>query len=195
MKPVRHLVLLAALLLAAACSMRGALDALTSEQDRAFAREMVTRLRSGDQDWLSRHFAAQLWAESGKQLGAVPALYPAETGETELVGFNVSSNVSGGVTRRSKEFTLVTHGGGRWTVTHFRTYSDGGPDRVVQWSVVPHSTPPPELAFIEGWDAALPWIWGMLAATLLGIAGLVFWLVRRSRRRRDPLAGQERPSR
>lgn len=189
MPTVRCLVLLV-LLLVAACSMRGAIDAFTSEEDRAFAQQVVARLRSGDEAWLQQRFAPDLWMQSGKQLGAVPALYPAETGTTELVGFQINSNMAGGVTRRSKEFTLVTHGGGRWTVTRLRTFSSGGPDQLVQWSVVPHSQPPPELAMIEGWDAALPWVWTGLAATLLAFIGLVVWLVRRSRRRRDPLAGQ-----
>jgi hypothetical protein len=181
------------LLLLGACSLRGAIDALTSEEDRAFAKEMVSRLRSGDEAWLQQRFQPELWARSGKQLGEVPSLFPSEAGTTELIGFNISTDMSGGRTERNKEFTLVTHGGGRWTTTSFRTFSDGGPDLVVQWSVVPHSAPPPGLAMIEGWDAALPWVWAGLAVTLLAVIGLVVWLVRRSRRRRDPLAGQGRP--
>ena len=191
MRSVRHLVLLLSLLLAA-CSMRSAMDALTSPEDRAFAQEMVTRLRSGDEAWLQQRFQPDLWAQSGKQLAGVPQLYPAEPGTTEMIGFNVSTNMTGGRTERNKEFTLVTHGGGRWTVTSFRTFSAGGPDQVVQWSVVPHNERPPELAMIEGWDAALPWFWGVLIATLLGVIALIVWLVRRSRRKHDPLTGQGR---
>ena len=43
----RALVLILVALLAA-CSMRSALNALTSEEDRAFAHQMVERLRAGD---------------------------------------------------------------------------------------------------------------------------------------------------
>ena len=189
MKPVRQLVLVLLVLLSA-CTMRGALDALTSEEDRAFAQEMVSRLRSGDEAWLQQRFQPDLWAQSGKQLGGVPALFPSETGTTELIGFNISTNMTSGRTERNKEFTLVTHGGGRWTVTSFRTYSTGGPDQVVQWSVVPHSTRPPELAVIEGWDRAVPWVWGALLVTLAAVVALIVWLVRRSRRKHDPLTGQ-----
>ena len=35
---------------------------------------------------------------------------------------------------------------------------------------------------LDGMDAALPWVWGALVVMLLGAAGLIFWLVRRSRR-------------
>lgn len=188
MPAVRHLFLVMLLLLGA-CSMRGAIDALTSEEDRAFAQEMVSRLRSGDQAWLQQRFAPELWMQSGKQLGQVPSLFPGGTGTTELIGFNISTNMSGGRTERNKQFTLVTHGGGRWTVTSFRTFSTGGPDQVVQWSVVPHSAPPPELAMIEGWDKAVPWVWAGLLVTLAAVIALIAWLVRRSRQRRDPLAG------
>lgn len=109
-----------------------------------------------------------------------------------MIGFEISTNIAGGRTERSKEFTLVTQGGGRWTVTGFRTYSTGGPDRVVQWSVVPHDSIPPELAMIEAMDKALPWVWAGLAAILLGVGGLIFWLVRRSRRKHDPWSGGPR---
>lgn len=188
MGPVRHFLPLMLLLLGA-CSVRATLESSTPEADRAFAREMVSRLRSGDRPWLQRHFEPELWARSGEQLAAVPALFPKESGSTQIIGFNISTNMSGGRTERSKEFTLVTHGGGRWTVTGFATYSTGGPDRVVQWSVVPHSTIPPELALIEAWDRALPWVWTGLAVFLLGGGGLIFWLVRRSRRKHDPWTG------
>ncbi|MGZ8286292.1 MAG: hypothetical protein ACXW27_07680 [Allosphingosinicella sp.] len=189
MRPVRQLLLLTFLLLGA-CSLRGTIDAVTPEADRAFAGEMVSRLRSGDRAWLQRHFEPGLWAQSGEQLSAAPPLFPTETGTTELVGFNISTNMSGGRTERMKEFTLVTHGGGRWTVTAFATYSTGGPDRVTQWSVVPHSTIPPELAMIEAMDRALPWVWAWLAIFLVGGGGLIVWLVRRSRRKHDPWVGR-----
>lgn len=190
MRPVRQLVLVFLALLSA-CSMRSAIETLTSPEDRAFAQEMANRLRSGDEDWLRQHFDPQLWSQSGKQLAGVPALYPAGEAETELIGFNINTNASGGRTVRNREFTLVTHGGGRWTVTSFRTYSEGGPDRVVEWRVIPHEQPPPELTMIQTWDAMVPWIWAAVAVVVAAIAALIFWLVRRSRRRRrDPLMGQ-----
>lgn len=189
MGPVRHLLLLTFLLLAA-CSLRGTIDAVTPAADRAFAEEMVARLRKGDREWLRRHFDPKLWANSGEQLSAVPPLFPAEPGTTQLTGFSASTSMTGGRTERSKEFTLVTHGGARWTVTSFRTWSTGGPHRVVQWNVTPHSTIPPELAVIEAMDTVLPWVWAGLAVILAGFAGLVFWLVRRSRRKHDPWSGR-----
>lgn len=181
MGPLRHLVLLALLLLGA-CSVRTAIDRFTSKEDRAFAQEMVARLRSGDRAWLQRHFAPELRAQASVQLGAVPALFPSEAGTTELIGFNMATNIANGETERSKQYVLVTQGGGRWTVTSFRTFSSGGPDRVVQWSVVPHSAPPPELAMLDAWDRVLPWVWTGLIIGVLGMGGLIFWLVRRSRR-------------
>lgn len=189
MGPVRQLFLLTVLLLGA-CSLRTMIDAFTSEQDRAFAQEMVTRLRDGDQAWLKQHFAPDLWAQSNGQLAIVPALFPSDTGTTELIGADISSNTVNGRTERSKQFTLATHGGDRWTVTSFQTYSTGGPDRVVQWSVVPHNSRPPEVATFDIWDSALPWFWGGMAIILVGGGGLIFWLVRRSRRKHDPWAGR-----
>ncbi|MDQ4087348.1 MAG: hypothetical protein M3177_04965 [Pseudomonadota bacterium] len=188
MQPVRHLILVMLALLGA-CTMRSAINTMTSEQDRAFAQEMVSRLRSADAAWLEQHFDPRLWEQSGKQVAGAPDLFPREPGTTELIGFHVSTNMAAGRTERTKEFSLVTHGGGRWTVTHFRTYSTGGPDKVVQWSVTPHDAPPPELTMIETWDAAVPWIWAALVTVLAGVVALIVWLVRRSRRNREALMG------
>ena len=188
MPPLRALILSLVLLLAA-CSLRSAMNSLTSDEDRALAMEMVTHLRGGDEAWLQQRFGPDLWEQSVKEVAQAPGLYPTVPGTTELVSFNISSNMSGGTTERTKEFMLVTHGGGRWTVTNFRTHSTGGPDQVVRWSVTPHSSPPAELVMLESVDAALPWVWGGAIVLLAAIAGLIFWLVRRSRRKRGQATG------
>ncbi|WP_162806264.1 hypothetical protein [Sphingosinicella terrae] len=186
---MRRILLCLLAILAGACSLRGALETMTAPEDRAFAQEVVERLRRGDQAWLQRHFDPELWAQSAKQLPQVPSLFPADAGTTEITSFQTSTSVANGATRRERRFTLVTHGGGRWTVTSFQTYSVGGPDRIVQWQVVPHETAPPELRMLDAVDRALPWIWGGLLFLVAAIAALIFWLMRRSRRRRDAQSG------
>ena len=186
---MRRIVVLLLILLAGACSMRSAIEAMSSPEDRAFAEEMVERLRGGDSEWLRARFDPELWERSGKQLALVPDMFPQVPGTTEIVGFNINTSNTGGRVERSKEFTLVTHGGGRWTVTTVATFSSGGPDRVVRWSVVPHNSAPPELTAIETFEAVLPWIWGTLVVVLALVGGLIFWLVRRSRRRRTQAVG------
>lgn len=166
-----------------ACSMRSAIETLSSEQDRAFAQEMVDRLRRGDRAWLQRHFDPSLWIRSAGPLEAAPGMFPREAGTTEIIGSNISANIVNGRTERSKEFTLVTEGGGRWTVTRFRTYSTGGPEQVVEWRVTPHDSIPPELAMLRAWDRMLPWVWAGLVVTVVGFGALIVWLVRRSRRK------------
>lgn len=187
----RGFVMVFALLLAA-CSMRSAIDTFTSDQDRAFAHEMVNRLRAGDSAWLEPRFSRELWTMSAEPLARAPALFPSEPGETEIVSANVSTEISGGVSLRERGFTLVTTGGGQWTVTRFRTVSRGGPDEVVQWSVTRQHHPPVELQLMEGWDRALVWLRILGPLTLLAIVGLIVWLVRRNRYARDSLMGQRR---
>lgn len=179
---MRRFVLLLLVILAGACSPRGAIEAMTSPEDRAFMEQMVQHLRDGDMDWLQQRFDPELWQRSAKQLGQVPAMFPDEPGTTEIVGVNVSSSQSGAGYQRSKEFTLVTHGGGRWTVTTIATFSTGGPDRVVRWAVTPHASPPPELTMIETFEKVMPWIWGGILFAFAAAGALIFWLVKRSRR-------------
>ena len=174
---------LSLVLLLGACSMRSALNTLTSPEDRAFAEQMVEHLRRGDEAWLRQQFRPDLWEQSVKQLGEARGLYPTVPGTTEIIGFNVSTRIANGRTERDRQFTLVTHGGGRWTVTTFRTLSSGGPDQVVAWNVTPHSSEPTELAVINAWDRMVPWLWALGLLVLAGIGALVFWLVRRSQRK------------
>lgn len=191
---VRRVAIILLVVLAGACSLRGAMNAMTSPEDRAFAQAMVDNLRSNNSAWLEQRFDPNLWAESGKQLGGVPALYPTVPGTTELVSYSVnSSNIGSAASERTQEFTMVTEGGGRWAVTKFRTFATGGgPSRVVQWSVVPHTTSPPELTMLKAMDRAVPWIWGGLLFVVLLIAGIVVLIVRSNRRKRDSLEGQRR---
>ena len=177
--------LLLLVLILGACTMRSALDAMTSPEDRAFAQAMVDHLRSGDEAWLRARFRPDLWEQSAKQIGQVPEFFPTAPEATELVAFSTISANRNGATERTKSFILVTHGGGRWTVTSFRTRSVGGPEQVVEWNVVPHSSAPPELELIQGFDAAVPWIRGALIAILLLVGGLIFWLLRRLGRPRS----------
>lgn len=184
-------LLLTMMLMLGACSMRSAMEGLMSDEDRAFSTEMVNRLRSGDGAWLESQFDPEYWARVGKDAASAGQHYPTVPGTTELTSFSVTSGTTNGAYERRKEFSLVTHGGGRWTTTSFKTRSTGGPDRVVEYSVTPSATEPPELAMLNGLDRALPWIQAAMVAVLIGVGFLVFWLVRRSRRRmRDPLQGR-----
>ena len=187
-------LLLAIILSLGACSMRSAMEKMTSEEDRAFAQEMVTRLRQGDAEWLQARFDPQLWAQSGKEVAGAGQHYPAVPGTTEMVSFSTSTGTTNGAYQRTREYSLVTHGGGRWTTTSFTTHSTGGPDLVVSWRATPHDREPTELTMLNSIDNALPWIQAGMVAVLVGAGFLVFWLVRRSRRRRrDPLEGQRAP--
>jgi hypothetical protein len=183
---MRRLFLLLLVGLVAACSLRSAMNAMTSPEDRAFAQAMVDNLKSGNQAWLERHFDPQLWQESSKQLVDVPALYPTVPGPTELVSYNFQTRNMGAAAERRQEFTLVTAGGGRWAVTSFRTLAMGGDaPRVVQWRVVPHTTEPQELAMLRSMDRAVPWMWAGAGAVILFLVGIVWLIVRSNRRKRD----------
>jgi len=166
-----------------ACSMRTAMEAISSPEDRAFADRMVRSLRSGDRNWLEQQFDAGLWKQSAGQLDEASRLYPDVPGTTEMIGFHIATNTVNGVTERTREVTMVTHGNGRWTITAYRTHARDGPDRVVEWRVTPYDSAPPELVMIETIDRLMPWLWAGLVLGLLIAAGIILLIVRANQRR------------
>ena len=178
----RHLVLLMLLLLGA-CSMQAAIEKMSSPEDRAFAMRFVDNVRSANEEALKPVFDAELWAKSREQLALARPLFPPGRGSTELIGYNIATSLTNGASSTTKEFILVTTDQTHWTRTRIVTLAEGGPARVVEWNVNGFREPPPELAVIEAWESALPWLRAGLAIVLVGGIGLVWWLVRRSRRR------------
>jgi hypothetical protein len=178
----RHLVFLMVLMLAAACSMQAAIDKLSSPEDRAFASRFVDNVRSGNEEALKPEFDSELWAKSRDQLPLARPLFPPGKGSTRLIGYHFATTFTNGASSSTKEYVLVTTDQTHWTRTRIVTLAQGGPARVVEWNVNGFEEPPPELAMTEAWDSALPWIWAGLAIALVAMGGLIFWLVRRSRR-------------
>lgn len=186
MKPLLRALTLGLLLFAAACSLRGAVDRLVAPEDRAFALGFVDEVRRGEMEKLRAQFDPndpKLWATSLGGLPRARELFPVGLGETRLVSYNVSTTVAGASRSTSRSFVLVTTDGKHWTKTNLATFAQGGPQKIVGWNVQGLAEPPPELVLMDGWDKALPWIRAG-AGLIVALAGLlIFWLVRRSRRR------------
>jgi hypothetical protein len=171
-------------LLVAACSLEGAMDRMVSAGDRAFAERFVADVRAGHAERLKPEFDPELWAKSGEQLVAARALFPRGEGRTRLIGYNISANYANGASSTTRNYVLVTTDERHWTRTEILTLSEGGPARVVRWNVNGSDTPPPELQFLDMWERIVPWVQGGIAIVLIAFIALIWWLVRRSRRRR-----------
>lgn len=184
MGSARHLVLLTLLVvLAAACSMQGAIERLSSPEDRAFAMRFVDSVRKGDEEALRPQFDPELWAKSRGQLAEARPLFPAGAGSTRLIGYHIAANVTNGAASTNREYILVTTDQAHWTRTRIVTLAQGGPARVVEWSVNGFGEPPPELRMYESMERLAPWLQAAALILLVGGIALVWWLVRRSRRR------------
>jgi hypothetical protein len=168
---------------AAACSMEAAINKLSSAEDRAFAQRFVADVRRGDAEALAPQFDPELWVKSRDQLPMARALFPAGEGTTRLIGFHVSANLTNGQSTTSKQYVLVTTDGSHWTRTIVATLARDGPARVVEWNVNGFKAPPPELEMYESMERAAPWVQAGAVLFLLALVGLVWWLVRRSRKR------------
>ena len=179
-------ILVLVALLAAACSMRSAIDALSSPEDRAFAHDFVAKVRGGEVKSLQPMFDPSVWAESQPQLAQASRFFPASPGTTELIGYQVNSSNVNGASSQTKNYTLVTHDASHWTTTVIQTRSNGnGPHRVIAWNVTGGADVPPAYQQYQSMEAAVPWLRAGLAVGLLAGVALVVWLVRRRRRKRS----------
>jgi hypothetical protein len=167
------------------CSMEAAINKLSSAEDRAFAQDFVRQVRRGETEPLERRFDPELWAKSRDQLPRARALFPAGEGTTRLIGYTVSAYLTNGISSTTKQFVLVTTDNSHWTVTRILTLARNGPAKIVEWHIDGLDKPPPELRTYESMEAAAPWIQAGALVLLLALAGLAWWLVRRSRRRAD----------
>ena len=183
MGSARHLVLLTLLMLAAACSIQGTIEKLSSPEDRAFAMRFVGHVRDGKAEALEPDFDPELWAKSRDQLPSARSLFPRGRGGTRLIGYHVATNVTNGASSTTKEYILVTTDQAHWTRTRLVTLAQGGPAKVVEWNVAGFGEPPPELKMYESMERLAPWLQAGALLVLIGGIGLVWWLVRRSRRR------------
>jgi hypothetical protein len=183
MNRLSRALLLALLLLTGACSMKAAIEKLSSPEDRAFARQFVDDVRRGNDKRLEFEFDPELWTKSATQLPKARPLFPKGEGETRLIGYHVSANFTNGAGSTTKEYSLVTSDNSHWTTTTLVTLAQGGPARIVSWNVQGFAEPPPEVKTYDSLEAAAPWIQAGAVVLLLAMAGLIWWLVRRSRRR------------
>lgn len=185
MQPVRALWLVILLVLGA-CSMRSAINSLSSPEDRAFAQDFVQKMRSGDSKSLQSAFDPGVWQQSAPQFAQARSFYPPTPGTTELIGYHIATNTTNGATTQTKDYTLVTHDDSHWTTTVIRTQSNGGaPHRIVGWNVTGSREMPDLYRQYQAMESAIPWFRAGGLVVVLAAGALIFWLVRRSRRRRQ----------
>jgi hypothetical protein len=175
-------LLLACLVAASACTMQGAIDRMSSPEDRAFAQHFVDAMRSGKAGTLKDRFDPELWEQSLPLFEKAQAAFPKGESRTRLISYQFQSNFTAGT--RQTEFVLSTTDGRRWTRTNLVAFEQGGRRKVVGWHVEPFARPPPDLQMFETMNRILPWIQAIGIVVLLGVIGLLGWLFRRSRARR-----------
>jgi len=177
-------LLLSCFFLAAACSMEAAINTFSSPEDRAFAQRFVEDVRTGNEAALKPEFDPSIWEKSRPQLANARPLFPPGKGSTRLVGFHVATNTINGDSSTRKEFVLVTTDQTHWTRTEIVTFARNGPPRVVGWNVDGFKEPPPDLKMYETMERIAPWLQAAGVIIFISIAAFIWWLVRRSRRRR-----------
>ena len=175
--------MMAAALLCGGCSMRGLIDKMVSDEDRALAMRTLDQIRKVDAASLTPLLAPEIRASSQGELIKAKSEFPAAAGSTEIVAFNTSSNYTNGVTSKSKSFTLVTTDQQLWTTTTLQFQGNDGPLMLTGWRVVGAKEKPAELQFLDTMETVLPIVGIVVLLFVVGLIALIVFLVRRSQRK------------
>lgn len=186
---VRYLMAVMALGVLTACSMDSMIETMTSEEDRAMAREFVDNIRTGDSAGIEPMVDPEVWRNSAQQFEQAAGLFPDGEVETRIIAYSMNSDGLGEGARTEKEFTLVTTNEQHWTTTHFSTVQQGGDPVIVSWNVDGSSEPPADLEVMETVGSVFMWAGIVALVIFVGIIVLIVWLVRRSRRKNEGRAG------
>lgn len=179
---VRNLVILLFASLATACSMQGMIEAMTSEEDRAFAQSFVDNIQAGDSAALQEMVDPELWKESAGQLEQAATLFPDGDSETQIIAYSMNSDGLGEFARTEREFTLVTTDQTHWTTTRLKTFQEGSDPLIISWNVDGSSERPADMEMMENVGTVFMWAGIIALLIFVGIIVLIVWLVRRSRR-------------
>lgn len=186
---VRYLMAVMALGVLTACSMDSMIETMTSEEDRAMAREFVDNIRTGDSAGIEPMVDPEVWRNSAQQFEQAAGLFPDGEVETRIIAYSMNSDGLGEGARAEKEFTLVTTNEQHWTTTRFSTVQQGGDPVIVSWNVDGSSEPPADLEVMETVGSVFMWAGIVALVIFVGIIVLIVWLVRRSRRKNEGRAG------
>jgi outer membrane murein-binding lipoprotein Lpp len=180
-----RVTLLSSLLLAG-CSFQQTLDAIVDEARQA---ELIATARTlcSNAAALQPQFKPELWSQTQPRLRQLPGQCPPGGGDDwqlTTFRFNSANDVNGNSSRQ--EYAVLVAGGqaGPWTEVALNYERIGnGPLLIAEWDARRSADMPPSLAYIGNWDSVRTWIALGVGLVLLMLAGLIVWLVRRSRRR------------
>lgn len=170
-------------ILCGGCSMRGMVNKMVSDEDRALAMRVLGDIRSGQSAKLKPLLAPEIWAESENEIAQAPGQFPTAPGSTEFISYSTSSNYENGKTTQAKSFTLVTTDQQIWTTTKLEFRGSGGPLQLTAWQVNGAREKPADLKTLEAIDKVLPIIGIVVLLFVIGLIVLIVFLVRRSSRR------------
>lgn len=171
------------------CSFQSTLNALVSNERQEELVSIARTLCANPQTVLTQ-MEPTLARDSRAVIGRVGSecLDGAPPYRLTTYRFNTNNNFNGQSSRQ--EYAVVVAGGdaGPWTEFELSFASrNSDPMQIVGWHIAKTTTQPESLTFIENWERSIVWIRivAILAPLLLG--GLIFILVRRSRRKREAM--------
>jgi hypothetical protein len=184
-------LILALSLLLGGCSVEDAIDRMASDEEKRFAQQVVTDLRTRNLARLREHFDPAAWAQSERMLEQAAAFYPPGRGNSRLIGYHHNTRMNaGGATERMAQYVLVTEGSGRWAVTVFETHSRGDArPRITGWRVRPSTERPRELAMVDASNRMVPYMRAVGVGFLLVLVGTLVAFIRYRRQKRARLTG------
>lgn len=170
--------------LLSACSFQAALDKMVKPERQREIIDIASRICS-DPESVRSQLHPEIAATLDQNKAALPRECPGEGASWQLASYSWKSNATPDLKERQEEVVVVGAKDGKWSTIELRFYAQNDqPLQISLWNIVASDKPPEALAFIDGYNRAAKIARIAVPVAILLIAGLVFWLIRRSRARR-----------
>lgn len=172
--------------------MREAIEDMTTPEQRTQFGEIAKAICDGSVERYRENFDPQLWADSVQSFAKAKAYCPSKPAPMTIVGYHFATSATQQTgTVNNERYVYAAEDAGKWTIVLFDTQGEYPMGKIVAWNVNSSPTKPAEIANMERWESAVPYLRWIAPLFVLGMITFVVSFYLRARRR-EREAAEER---
>lgn len=177
----------AAALLLGGCSFQSTLDKMVPRERQAEIVSLSERFCT-DSAGIAKSglLHPDLTGSVAQAADLLPNECPNGRATWQLASYQWNTNITNGLKQQQEEAVVVGTSEGKWTTVSLRFYAEGdAPMQLVSWNVLGSREKPAALVFVEQYESTAKVLRYAAPIAVVLIAGLVLWLIRRHRAKRN----------